>query len=213
MKAIKNIAVVALMLCTISAFSQEKEKKKKKSKDVKISVLVKDPDNKPLPGAVILIDNVKQKRRTNSKGYFKAKLDKAPKEISAFSPSIGIKKVKYKEGHDLIITIPNGKDHFVHSSHQKKGINPVNFRNIYDYMRGQVPGVSIDSNNDITIRGYNSVNGSTTPLFVVNGTAVDQSIFGNLVPTNIKTIRVLKGTETSQYGARGANGVIIVETF
>ncbi|WP_093673189.1 TonB-dependent receptor plug domain-containing protein [Tenacibaculum sp. MAR_2009_124] len=94
-----------------------------------------------------------------------------------------------------------------------KSDNTVQFKSIYDYLRGKVPGVNVSGANTINIRGYNSVNGSITPLFILNNTAVDQSVFGDVVPTTIKQIRVLKGPETATYGSRGANGVIIVETF
>lgn len=210
MKAIKNLIFLLALSFSVAMVAQKKEKTKK---DVTLSILVKDTDNKPIPGAIILFDDVKQKRRTNSKGYFKVKLDKTPKEISAFYPTIGIKKVKYKNSKNLIITIPKGKDHFVMGNAKKKELNPIQYRSIYDYLRGQVPGVHVNPNNEITIRGYNTVNGSLSPLFIVNGNAVDQDIFGNLVPTDVKSITVLKGTDAAHYGARGANGVIKVETF
>lgn len=210
MKAIKNFIFLLALSFSVAVIAQKKETKKK---DVNISILVKDTDNKPVPGAIILFDDVKQKRRTNSKGYFKVKLDKAPKEISAFYPTIGIKKVKYNNSKNMVITIKKGNDHYVIGDAKKKGLNPIQYRSIYDYIRGQVPGVHVNPNNEITIRGYNTVNGSLSPLFVVNGNAVDQDIFGNIVPTNIKSVTILKGTDTAHYGARGANGVIKVETF
>ncbi len=183
------------------------------SDDVKITITVKDEKNKPVPGAVILFDDVRQKRWTNSKGVFKAKLDKAPKEICAFSPKIGVQKVPYNGNKNVLIIIREKNDIYRGETPLSKSDNTIQFRNIYDYMRGKVPGVNISGNNTINIRGFNSVNGSITPLFILNNTAVDQSVFGDIVPTTIKQIRVLKGPEAATYGSRGANGVIIVETF
>jgi TonB-dependent SusC/RagA subfamily outer membrane receptor len=94
-----------------------------------------------------------------------------------------------------------------------KNDNPIQYRDIYDYLRGKVPGVSIDSENRIIIRGYNTIYGNRNPLFILNGNQVEQEVFSNIVPTDIKYVKILKGTETSAYGSRGANGVIIVQTL
>lgn len=212
MKAIKNLVLMLALSFSVVVVSQEKEKKTTTKKNIKISILVKDSKNKPVPGAVILFDDVKQKRRTNSKGYFKIKTDKPPKVISAFSQKVGIKKVKYKGGKSVIIKIDNSSETYAKNEHKKKDLNPIQFRNIYDYMRGQVSGVNITADNVITIRGYNSVNGSTTPLFILNNTPVSEETFAEIVPTTIKYISVLKGPEAAYYGLRGANGVIKVVT-
>ncbi|MFY0603703.1 MAG: TonB-dependent receptor plug domain-containing protein [Flavobacteriaceae bacterium] len=213
MKAIKNLIFLLVLTFSVSVISQEKEKKVDTKKSMNVSILVKDANNKPVPGAIILFDNVKQKRRTNIKGYFKIKLGKAPKEISAFSPRIGIKKVKYKNVNDIVITIKKGNNDLVKTSPKKKGLNSKQFLNIYDYLRGQVPGVNVNADNVITIRGHNSVNGSTQPLFILNNVQVSEGTFANIVPTNIKYVTVLKGPDTAIYGLRGANGVIKVVTL
>lgn len=197
--------LLGFMFLSFTGIAQEKDKK--------VTILVKDENNKPVPGAVILFDNVRQKRWTNSKGVFKTKFKETPKVISAYSPKIGIQKVNYNGKGTVIIKIKGGRDHYVITNPKAKEINTIQYRDIYDYLRGQVPGVHISGYNTINIRGYNSVNGSTTPLFVLNNTAVDQTVFDNIVPTTIKSLKVLKGPETSTYGSRGANGVIIVETY
>lgn len=209
MKTIKKFIFLLILSFSLTVVAQKKEEKKK---DINISILVKDASNNPVAGAAILFDNVKQKRRTNSKGYFKIKLDKAPKEISAFSAKIGIKKIKYKNKNNIVITIKDGKDHYIASTPKKKDVDTKQYLTIYDYLRGQVPGVIVDPNNSITIRGHNTVNGSTLPLFIINNTPVGQSTFANIVPSTIKYVSVLKGTETAIYGMRGANGVIKVVT-
>ena len=83
----------------------------------------------------------------------------------------------------------------------------------------------------IQIRGVNSLTGSTEPMWIVDGmplqgeipniqsgsTDLQATIFttgiGNIVPDDIKSITVLKdAAATAIYGARAANGVIVVET-
>lgn len=205
MKNLKYVILALLFSISGISFSQSES-------DVKLMVYVQDEANKPVPGAVILIDGVKQKMLTNKNGYFRVKLDKAPKSVAAFSPSIGISKVAYKGQSKVTINLKVIKDYEVVNDVNRKKLDPVQFRDIYDYLRGRIPGVDVSTSNEITIRGFNTVNGSTTPLFIVNGTQVSQDFFGNIVPMQIKSVKVLKGPDAATYGSRGANGVIVVET-
>ena len=191
-----------LFLCT-NIYSQEK----------KITIKVRDSNNKPVAGAIILFDNVKQRIWTNSKGIFKTRLKFEPTEISAFHPNIGIKKIKYNGKDRLTIVIKKGNDIDLNNSPiNSKIVDARQYSNIYDYLNGKVSGVSITSGNNIFIRGYNSVNGSLSPLLIVNGVEVSKDSFGAINPSEIKSIKVLKGPGSSIYGVRGANGVIVVET-
>ena len=97
------------------------------------------------------------------------------------------------------------------SSLNEKDFNFSNYSNIYDLIRGRFPGVQIIG-GEIIIRGQSSLYGSNAALLVVNGVVVDQGYFGSIHPIEIKNINVLKGPTASIYGARGANGVVIVET-
>jgi TonB-linked SusC/RagA family outer membrane protein len=85
-------------------------------------------------------------------------------------------------------------------------------------LQGRVPGVDVNINTSapgeqakIRIRGITSINSSLDPLFVVDGViGVPGSI---LNPNDIATIEVLKdASATAIYGARGANGVLMITT-
>lgn len=84
-------------------------------------------------------------------------------------------------------------------------------------LQGQVAGVTVNSltgrpgaGAEVRIRGVGSVNGSS-PIYVVDGVIADDIDF--LSPNDIEHIEVLKdASATAIYGARGANGVIIVTT-
>jgi TonB-dependent SusC/RagA subfamily outer membrane receptor len=183
------------------------------SQNKNITIRVKDVNNKPVSGAIILLDDVKQNVWTNSSGVFKTKLKSTPKEISAFHPKIGIKKIAYNGKENIIIKIEKGNDLPVSKNTKtQKSSDSSQFNSIYDYLRGQIAGVNVSSDEEITIRGYNSINGDMTPLFILNETTVSKEIFGNIRPLDIKSVTVLKGPETTRYGVRGANGVIIVTT-
>lgn len=85
-------------------------------------------------------------------------------------------------------------------------------------MRGKLSGVNVFTNsgapggsNRVMIRGIGTINASSNPLYVVDGVARDN--IDNLNPQNIERMEVLKdASSTAIYGARGANGVILVTT-
>lgn len=87
-----------------------------------------------------------------------------------------------------------------------------------DGLKGKVAGVNIFSNTGqpggelrVIIRGISTINASASPLYVVDG--VVMSNFELLNPNDIESIEVLKDASSAAiYGARGANGVIMVTT-
>jgi len=86
------------------------------------------------------------------------------------------------------------------------------YLNMYDLIRGQFAGVQI-TNGEIIIRGTNSINSSSAALIVVDGVVSDNEILNILSPIQIKSVSVLKDGSAAIYGARGSNGVIIIETL
>ncbi|HEX7903280.1 MAG TPA: TonB-dependent receptor [Chitinophagaceae bacterium] len=88
-------------------------------------------------------------------------------------------------------------------------------------LTGKSPGVLVQSQSgqpgaaasNITIRGKGSVLASTQPLFIVDGIQVTGADFQSINPADIESYSILKdAVSTSQYGSRGANGVIVVTT-
>ncbi len=87
-------------------------------------------------------------------------------------------------------------------------------------LQGQVPGLTVLSNSGepsaaatMTIRGTNSINSGTAPLYILDGVAISSSDFNAVNPADIESISVLKdASSTSIYGARAANGVIVITT-
>ncbi len=86
-------------------------------------------------------------------------------------------------------------------------------------LRGKTAGVQVTSNNGapgagttIRIRGGNSINGSNEPLYVIDGFIGGGDL--NLInPADIESMEILKdASATAIYGARGANGVILITT-
>src|SRR5690606_3806678 len=74
-------------------------------------------------------------------------------------------------------------------------------------------GKAAGENATIIIRGRNSLEGDSEPLFIIDGVPVDQDDYRRLDQNDIISISVLKGAEAiALYGNRGAGGVIIITT-
>lgn len=107
----------------------------------------------------------------------------------------------------------NGKADQVENTRGNSGVINVRdsavpvYQDIYDMIRGKVAGVEV-SGRSIKIRGTNSLNVSTEPLFVVDGVIVRE--IDDIAPETVRSIEVLKGPDASVYGARGSNGVIVI---
>ena len=86
-------------------------------------------------------------------------------------------------------------------------------------LEGAAPGVQVNntygepgSTPSIRIRGFSSINGNNSPLYVVDGIPFDYSI-ADLNPNDIESMTVLKDAASSAlYGNRAANGVVIITT-
>ena len=87
-------------------------------------------------------------------------------------------------------------------------------------LQGQVAGLTVLSNSGepsasatLTIRGTNSINSGTAPLYILDGVAISANDFNTINPADIESMSVLKdASSTSIYGARAANGVIVITT-
>jgi TonB-dependent SusC/RagA subfamily outer membrane receptor len=91
---------------------------------------------------------------------------------------------------------------------------------IEQVLMGRFPGVTVmrtpDGGIAVRIRGPTSIRGSNEPLYVIDGVEIQAGPNGSLSginPHDIASIQVLKdAAETSMYGVRGANGVIVIKT-
>ncbi len=101
------------------------------------------------------------------------------------------------------------------------------------YIQGQLPGVNVTAFNgapgagaDIVFRAKNSIYGGSKPLYIVDGMEISQmdnatisngSFISSLItlsPNDIESITPLKDAAAKAiYGSRGANGVVVIETF
>lgn len=88
-----------------------------------------------------------------------------------------------------------------------------------DRLQGKIPGLMISTGSGqpgssdvkIRIRGTGSINGSNTPLYILDGVMIEPAQFASLNNDDIQDIQVLKdASATAIYGSRGSNGVIVI---
>ena len=92
--------------------------------------------------------------------------------------------------------------------------------NIAEMMRGKAAGVQINlssgapgSTSNIKIRGTRSLKGESTPLFVIDGVVATEAEFNAVAPGDVENLEILKDAASQAiYGARAADGVVIVTT-
>jgi TonB-dependent SusC/RagA subfamily outer membrane receptor len=88
---------------------------------------------------------------------------------------------------------------------------PSGSTSILDAMKGRIPGVNVVGNS-VTIRGINTIMGSTDPLLLVDGIPTSFETINSIPVNDVDRIEVLKGPSAAMYGSRGANGVIAIYT-
>lgn len=93
-------------------------------------------------------------------------------------------------------------------------------RNFVEALQGRIAGVTVSSvdgqpgsTNNIVIRGNNSITQGNSPLYVIDGFPIEDPNTNSINPDDIESLVVLKdASATAIYGARGANGVILITT-
>lgn len=83
------------------------------------------------------------------------------------------------------------------------------YSDIYDVIKSKFPYVSVNGTN-ILIRGRTTLLGNNFAVNVVNGSVVAD--FNHIQPFDVKSIKVLAGSDAAKYGSKGAAGVIEVIT-
>lgn len=207
------------------------------SQGTEISGTIKDDVGQPLPGANILELGTTNGVQSDFDGNFRISVSNANAILSV--SFIGFKTVDYPLNGQATITInmeasADSLDEVIvvgYGSQRKSDvtgaitsvsgddINITRESNPLNALAGKVAGVDIGitnnapgSNPSILIRGRSSLTFSNEPLIVVDGIPLEGSL-GDVNSADIASIEVLKDASSAAiYGARGANGVILVTT-
>jgi TonB-dependent starch-binding outer membrane protein SusC len=225
---LQKIKLIAVFCClSLALIAQNKS----------ISGVVTNADGtERLLGVTVVVKGTSNGTVTNISGQFT--IQSISKEDVLVFSMIGMKKTEVKVGGNTTIRVSleeNSKliDEVVVTgySSQKKAdltgavsvvkvadMKDAPFANVAQAMQGRVAGVQINSDGapgggmtSIRIRGMGTVN-NNSPLFIIDGVPTTENL-NSINPGDIESMQVLKdASSASIYGARAANGVIIITT-
>lgn len=221
---------------TIVIVKAEAQAPVKQRKTKKISGVITDETGLPVAGANIVVKGTTNGTISDMDGNFS--LEAAPGEMLEIS-YIGFLPMEVKidnkntfdilmkedaQGLDEVVVIGYGTvkkrdlTGAVASVNAAK-ISAVPTSTASEALQGRIPGVVVSNANwspgstpNVMIRGKRSITASNDPLYVIDGVPVTGGI-GEISPSDIESMEVLKdASATAIYGARGANGVILITT-
>ena len=205
------------------------------AKLVTVSGVVTDENGEPLPGASVVVEETKNGQITDIDGKYKIRAYSNQNLVFSF---IGFKNQSFMARSNRTLNValqPDTKllDEVVVvgygtmkrsdltgsvSSVSAKAIENFTTPSVANALGGMIAGVNVTSYDgapgtgfDIKIRGVGTVTGDSSPLYIVDGFEVSDIDY--LATQDIKSIEVLKDASACAiYGARAANGVVLVTT-
>ena len=225
MKQRLTLFFVSLFLCVGAALAQTKV----------TGTVLSQEDGQPIIGAAVKVVGTSTGMLTDVNGRFTVALPAGKDQLEISYLGYESKTVKAKAGMrvflktdaqvvDEVVVVAYGtskKSSFTGSAQnvnsEKLELRPIS--NVTKGLEGNVSGVQMSSASGqpgsdpgIRIRGFGSINASSSPLYVVDGIPYDGAL-SSLNPADIESMTVLKDASAGAlYGARGANGVIMITT-
>lgn len=218
-----QILTSLLFLFGVVAFAQQS-----------VTGTVTDESGAPIPGAIVNLKESSTATSTDFDGRFtiNASMDDilivsyvgyVTQEVSVTGASVEVSLASATELDEVVITGFGEvtRQAFTGSAKVVAGetLQKKSFTNITQALSGESPGVAVfntsgqpGSSSTIRIRGFGSVNGARSPLIIVDDSPFLGS-YNDINPNDIKSVTILKdASATTPYGARGANGVIVIST-
>ena len=201
--------------------------------------VLSDEDGEAIIGATVMVKGTTIGTVTDADGFFN--LSNVPNSAKVLEISfVGMETMTVKIAPNLTIRMKNSSEMLdevlvtgTYGSAKKLGsmvgsvaavksekISNRPSANFADALQGQVAGLQVytssgepSENVSMRLRGVGSINSSTEPLFVLDGSPISSGVFTALNPSDIENVTVLKdASSTSIYGSRAANGVVIITT-
>ena len=199
-------------------------------------IVTSSEDGEPVIGATVkVVGSQTAGTVTDIEGRFSLSVSKPGVELEFSSIGMVSKRVKASENMTVVLQVDShtleqvvitgygsakklGSVVGSIASVDKKKLESIVTPNFTDALAGQVSGLSVlsgagDPSESATIRlrGINSIQSSSQPLFILDGAPIDAAFYATLNPADIESITVLKdAASTAIYGARAANGVIVL---
>ncbi|MBQ9338908.1 MAG: TonB-dependent receptor [Paludibacteraceae bacterium] len=192
-------------------------------------------DGEPIIGAAVSVVGTSQGTITDYDGSFTLSVEPDAKLRISF---VGMKTVEVAAKDGMVVELAEDNElldevmvigygtttraQFVGSAKEIEGedFTKQATSNVTNAMQGKMAGVQVVNNSgqpgtgaSIRIRGIGSINGGTTPLYIVDGAPYEAGNINLISSYDIASVTVLKdAAATAIYGARGANGVVLITT-
>ena len=204
-----------------------------------VSGKVTDADGKPISNVSVLVKGTTTGTTTDANGTYSLQVPANGKVIEfsilgyeTQSLSIGSKAVfspvmvssDAKEMKEVVVTGINKikKSQFAGAATKidEKQLKNQPVGSFDQVLQGRAPGITAltgsgapGSATNIIIRGTGSIQGGSSPLYVIDGIPVEASVFQGFNPNDFASIDVLRdAASTALYGSRGSAGVIVITT-
>ncbi|WP_426091804.1 SusC/RagA family TonB-linked outer membrane protein [Flavobacterium sp. DSR3-2] len=235
-KITKN-GVLVKELIGITPKSILKSIPKKNQENRKITGVVLDESNLPIPGASVFVAGTTIATITDFDGKFTINVPANTTILSVSYVGFETKEINIENQTEIKVMLFESASQLdevvvVGYGTQRKtdltgAVGSIKSRdlmqrpaiNVEQSLAGKIAGVNVSTNSgrpggrtSISIRGFSSINATNDPLYMVDGIVWTDGI-SNLNPNDVESIDVLKdASSTAIYGIRGSNGVIIVTT-
>ncbi len=198
-------------------------------------IVVSAEDGEPVIGATVTVTGTQKRVATDMEGRFSfSNLTSSDKTITVtyvgmetatvkIEPEVRVVLQTQVDMLDEVVVVAFGKqkrEAFTGSATVIKSddLTKSQVNNPITGLQGKVPGLTMIDTNDpsksstINIRGLSSINAGTEPLIIVDGLVFNGN-WRDINPADVDNISVLKDAASNAlYGARGANGVIMITT-
>jgi TonB-dependent starch-binding outer membrane protein SusC len=226
MRKLHVALIVCLIMLSLNVLAQR----------VVTGKVVSKTDGAPLKGATVQIKGTNTTSLTDDLGAYSINVPAngrtlvisytgfAAQEVAVGRGGVVVLEASSSELQAVVVTGYKSaqKKSFVGSAATVKGdeIAAVPVASFDQALQGKTPGVILratsgqpGASGDILVRGRGSIQGATSPLFIVDGIQIAAADFAQINQNDIENLSVLKDAiATSLYGSRGANGVIVVTT-
>lgn len=213
--------ITFLLFCPFLLWAQE----------FNLSGVVVDNTGETLPGVSIAVKGTTRGVITDMNGAFQLKVSKGETLVFSYvgydeqqilitnQKILNIRMEPTTMGLDEVVVVGYGTTSKRKTTSsvavvKAEEISAVPVPNITQSLAGRAPGLIVQqSGGGVNAKARISIRGGGDPLYVIDGIICESRDFENLNPTDIESMSILKdASATAIYGARAANGIIMVTT-
>jgi len=242
------LALVLSLMLLSSGFNSRAEKPDGLQTKTVTGKVVSAEDNSPIIGATVTIVGTTRGTATNANGEFS--LEASPEDVLHISfigfttqeitvgnqSNINVLLEVETTGLDEVVVVGYGSAKKTNLTTAQVGVSPEQMEKTVNTtmeqaLQGRAAGVYVTQNSgqpgggmSMIIRGVSTINGSTEPLYVIDGLQVQGSsveygstsssnALAGINPSDIEDVQILQGpSATAIYGSRATNGVVLITT-